>query len=75
MKKGEAKKGSGETKGDSQKQTKMPFLGEKQGFSIKNKGKEENRTKIRILIIIKRVKGQVRWPEKTKENKKHKKKN
>ena len=37
VEKGEAKKGQGETKGDTQKQTRMPILGGKTGFSIKSR--------------------------------------
>ena len=45
MKKGEAQKGSGETKKDTQNKTKMPFLGGKTGLSIKTKKGKKKKTK------------------------------
>ena len=44
MKKGEAKKGSGETKGDTEKQTKMPFFkGKNKVFCSKQRQEENNK--------------------------------
>ena len=46
MNRWKAKKGSGETKGDTQKSTKMPFFqGENWFFLLRNKEKQKKKTK------------------------------